>query len=54
MNVARLLAFLLSYSGTSVAFLGIAYGIRSKLPRSHRIHLYRHSIIHRLYLGLFI
>ena len=54
MNVARLLAFLLSYFGTSVTFLSIAHEIRSKLSRSHRIHLYRHSIIHCLYLDLFI
>ncbi len=39
----------MSYSGTSVAYLNIAHGIRSKFPRSHRILLYRHSTIRRSY-----
>jgi len=38
----------------SAVCLNIAYEIRSKLSLSHRISLYRHSIIRRFYLDLFI
>ena len=38
----------------SAICLNIAYEIRSKLSLSYWIFLYRHSIIHHLYLNLFI
>ncbi len=51
-SFARFLLIVISIF--SAVCLNIAYKIRSKLSLSHRISLYRHSIIHRFYLDSFI